>query len=365
MYMQRPAGADAASLTLQAWQRGRAARQRLLSARAPAVDLDAECAAAALVRSLSPEGGSSFAYRQMDASGRSLRTLSALAQYPHLTSLDLSHNKLRSIAAVGALTRLVSLSVAHNLLVTVDLPAAPSLRRLDARCNAVRHVDGLGQRAHALEELILDGNNLSSLSGLSGLCQLRTLSAGRNRLSEVSELATAAPLLARLDLSRNRLEDVACLASMAALTTARLAHNRISQLPVLSRLRRLAELDVSHNELASLAALRDGLTGSPSLRRLAVEANPFSGVDASGEGMRLELLWLFPSLSELEGSPVEAVEKVRAQSRHSADADALLAIRRRHLPDEGLAASASEAARQPLQSEEDSPLVRAWVDVGA
>ena len=69
--------------------------------------------------------------------------------------------------------------------------------------------------------------------------------------------------------------------------------------------------------------------------------------------------------AEQRGIIPRAVEKVRAQSRHSADADALLAIRRRHLPDEGLAASASEAARQPLQSEEDSPIVRAWVDVGA
>lgn len=350
-------------MVLQAAQRRRRERQRLRSSRATQCDLTAEMAAAA-VSQLLPVG-TSFAFTELIAPGLSLSSLSAVHRYPHLASVDVSHNFIRSLAPLSSLHSLRSLSAHNNLLLHFDLRVAASfptclsagLTRLDLRSNALLQVGAIAEHAE-LTELRLDGNMLRSLAGVARLGLLRTLTAARNRLIDISDLDGISPHLRELDLSFNRLSGVAEVASLPGLNVLRASHNRLERLPALSRLRCLSEVEVGHNLLPTLAAIRDGLCGAPSLRTLVAQPNPYDKVDE----VRLELLWLLPSLETLDGAPVGAVEKVSAQNFHSADGEMLLSIRRRHLPDEGIGAHASRAARAPLSALEDGPLLRRYRD---
>lgn len=361
---RKPAGADEASLVIQAAARSSRDRALLQNSRTSECDLDASLAATA-VSELMPVGHT-FAFCTLKAPSHSITSLSALDRYPHLTSMDLSHNKLRSLAPLAQLRSLRALTVRDNLLLNFDLPGAAGLcgpfvgrglSSLDIRSNALRHTGMLSEHAD-LTELILDSNCLTSLAGLAGLRQLRRLSVSHNRLSDVSDAQDAFPCLVELDLSHNRLRDVSVLASIRSLITLRLSHNRLAKLPSLSPLRCLYAVEVQHNAIEKVSVLGNSLSEALSLRSLVARPNPCYG---KGES-RLELLWELPSLHQLDRLPVTTVEKVASANWHAVDADQILAIRRKHLPHEGLAVRASGPAKSGVAVQEEGALLSYYRD---
>ena len=360
----RPAGADEAALSIQAAARSRLDRRKLAHSRTNERDLTVSLAST-LVSELQMVG-QSFAFSKLSATNMALKSLSALVRYPHLTSIDLSQNKLRSLASLCALRSLRSLCVRDNLLLTFDLPVPRELSKLaepkgltslDIRGNALQHTGAIGEHLD-LTELALDNNCLTSLGGLGALHQLRRLSASGNRITDISDLNRALPHLIELDLSNNRLRAVAEVASLRSLAILRLSKNRLTKLPQMMRLRCLHTVEVDHNEIERLSILKECLTDAPSLRSLMVKPNPLYVTDET----RLEVLWLLPSLEQLDGVPVTSVEKVSSSNFHSADHEEILTIRRRHLPHEGLAARASGPARTPIAVLEQGSLLKYYRD---
>jgi hypothetical protein len=361
----KAAGADEASLLIQAAARSRRDRALLQRSRTSECELDADLAASA-VSELLPVGHT-FAFCRLSAPSRSISSLSALDRYPHLTSLDLSHNKLRSLAPLAHLLSLRALTVRDNLLLSFDLPVPSGLcgtfvprglSFLDIGSNALRHTGRLSEHLD-LTDLTLDSNCLTSLAGLAGLRRLRRLSVARNRLSDVSDAQDAFPSLVELDLSHNRLQEVAVLNRIRNLVTLRLSHNRLARLPSLSRHRCLYALEVQHNAIEKMSVVADSLSETLSLRSLSARPNPCYGTDRES---RLELLWVLPSLQQLDELPVTTIEKVAAANWHAADAYHILAIRRKYLPYEGLVGRASGPGKAAVAVQEEGPLLSYYRD---
>ena len=126
-----------------------------------------------------------------------------------------------------------------------------------------------------LTTLSLKNCNISDVHFLAGLTQLRTLILSDNAMADASPLASLSQLRT-LYLDRNPVADLSVLSPLSALTTLSIQGVEIADY-VLEDLQKalpgctaLEELDLSYNDLNSLAALRS-LT---QLRTLNITGNP-------------------------------------------------------------------------------------------
>ncbi len=109
-----------------------------------------------------------------------------------------------------------------------------------------------------LEVLDLKWNyNISDISPLAGLTNLKELDLGGNKISDISPLARLTNLQ-ELDLDKNSISDISPLAGLTNLKELDLFENRISDISPLAGLTNLEELELRDNPL-SAASLRFGV----------------------------------------------------------------------------------------------------------
>jgi hypothetical protein len=99
-----------------------------------------------------------------------------------------------------------------------------------------------------LEELRLDGNQITDLAPLGRLTNLRELYLVSNQITDLTPLSTLTNLR-RLDVSSNQITDVRPLRRMTNLTWLGLRNNQISDLSPLRNLVRLERLDLNGNPI--------------------------------------------------------------------------------------------------------------------
>ena len=114
------------------------------------------------------------------------------SRLPNLVSLSLAHNELRSPRTALA-----------------GLSSLPLLRRLDLSYNYLTHMQGANTMLGNLKELILTGNRIRTVRGLSRLYSLERLALDRNDLKDLASVAGLAklPELRSLKLSGNPLTE--------------------------------------------------------------------------------------------------------------------------------------------------------------
>ena len=114
----------------------------------------------------------------------------------------------------------------------------------------------------ALEELSMRGCSISSLSFLEGAPSLKKLDLHSNAVGNLSALASI-PTLQHLDLGDNAVRDLTPLAGLTELTSLDLSENVISDISPLASCLKLGTLDLSDNKIASITAVQKltGLTG--------------------------------------------------------------------------------------------------------
>lgn len=373
---------DHAASAIQARYRGSASR-RQLRAHAddsePSVPFTAELARElALESSISTTAnGLQVACPRLVATGRRLAGSLAqtLGSLPHLTALDLSHNHLHSLIGLEALPSLHKLACRSNrLLGALDYPAPSTgsrLRDADLRDNLIAGAVSLppdmeggravGVDAHSgVESLLLDGNRLRSLRGVSAARRLRTFSAARNALQDTAGLEGLAELR-HLDLSSNVLQGCDELSKLTGLRTLKLHENQIGGLPDLKELQELHTLTLAVNALSSLTAVAEAVGGhtlkqemdtdgdgfidsvelahwqategsrkAKSLRTLTLAGNPLLKGLADA---RLRVLHALPTVALLDGAEVTPEEVVASRGLHGDDTPQLLAIRQRLWPE--------------------------------
>ena len=172
-----------------------------------------------------------------------------------------------------------------------------------------------------LENLTVNGRNMSNLQDFAGLNHLKKLNLSGCRfpadslktiaslphlkelnlsncsLSTLSGLENAESL-ENLDISNNTIRNLEPLSNMAALSELYLQHNAVTNLTVVGGLPELTVLDVSYNALTSIAPL----TGNVRLTKLNAANNQIRDVSAAASlPMLAELNLDYNSLTDISG----------------------------------------------------------------
>ena len=172
-----------------------------------------------------------------------------------------------------------------------------------------------------LENLTVNGRNMSNLQDFAGLNHLKKLDlsgcrfpadslktiASLPHLKELNlsncSLSTLAGLenaesMEILDISNNTIRNLEPLSNMSALSELYLQHNAVTNLTVVGGLSELTVLDVSYNALTSIAPL----TGNVRLTKLNAANNQIGDVSAAASlPMLAELNLDYNSLTDISG----------------------------------------------------------------
>ena len=267
---------------------------------------------------------------ELNLSGKRIRDITALGDFPDLRILDLSNNEITDLRPLMNLPKLEKLDVSGNSVSDLrPLIGLSSLMKLKASSNLISDTTALGE-LKSLEDLDLNGNRISEFSGLGRLTNLKTANLRNTGISDTAlpELSTMKSLQS-LDLQENAgLSDKAVCALKAEIPSCTIltseliyevdfaGHNVQSNEKVLSfpysgitllsgleRMTRLEELDLSHNEIISLYQFEI----SPSrytLVRLNLSDNQISDV------LSLSFLTTLEEL-DLSGNQIPAVSGLK------------------------------------------------------
>lgn len=128
--------------------------------------------------------------KELCIDGNAIVDVGPLLALPALALLKANSNRIESISPGQPIPTLLELEVSSNRiksLHSLHVERFPNLRRLSASANSVSQIEGLEPASSRLEELALEKNSIHSLSGLTGLTNLRVLGLAGNRISEVVE----------------------------------------------------------------------------------------------------------------------------------------------------------------------------------
>ena len=161
----------------------------------------------------------------------------------------------------------------------------------------------------SLEELILVGNGITEISGLSEVVSLRVLGLDYNNIPDLSPLADLTNLT-DLSLSDTNVPDLSVLSDLTNLTHLRLITTNTADLSPLSGLTNLTSLTLSHNSIADLSPLAEltnltylnfwenqiedisALSGLTNLTGVGLGLNNVTDISALSGLTKLETLWL-------------------------------------------------------------------------
>ena len=179
---------------------------------------------------------------RLDALNKGVRDLTGLEFATNLTKLDLGSEKVNGKYVNS--NEISDLSPLSNLT---------NLRFLSLHHNSISDVSPLSDLT-SLITLSLHRNSISDASAFSGLTSLRHLSLFDNSISDVSPLSDLTSLKV-LMLHDNSISDVSPLSDLTNLRLLQLAHNNISDVSPLSGLTGLKYLYLYNNSISDLAPL--------------------------------------------------------------------------------------------------------------
>ncbi|XP_059402295.1 leucine-rich repeat serine/threonine-protein kinase 2 [Carassius carassius] len=268
--------------------------------------------------------GASALKQQIESLLRLDLSSNSLSEFPsvlcqHLRSLkrlDLQGNLLQSLPVeLLGLPALSTLNVSRNcigpLLLLDPTVCSPALRQLNLSFNQITVFPfQLGQTMDRLEELLLEGNQISALSLPLSLAELKVLDISKNQVKIISDnFLTECLKLETFIASVNQISSLSHLPSK--ITTVKLSQNNFTSVPeIISDLPNLRLVDMRNNSISVLPG--PALWVSVNLRELMFSHNHISVLDLSGpvyKWARLEKLHLSsnklteipPQIGMLEG----------------------------------------------------------------
>eukprot|EP00929_Paragymnodinium_shiwhaense_P035116 TRINITY_DN19009_c0_g1_i1.p1 TRINITY_DN19009_c0_g1~~TRINITY_DN19009_c0_g1_i1.p1 ORF type:complete len:936 (-),score=218.11 TRINITY_DN19009_c0_g1_i1:245-3052(-) len=258
------------------------------------------------------------AYLRSDLSNLALTSVDVMRPYIHLQFVNLSGNRLKTLEPLGVLQSVLHLNVSYNLLVRTQSFAAPD--RLETLDMSYNMIGNLGEwRVHRfLRELNLRGNFIDEIGpGLLHLKELRMLDMSENNLANIQNLENLG--LNTLFLAQNRLESLEGVETLSNLQVLNVRHNNITSLAALrpEELPRLRKLCLADNRLSRIADSVERLPGFDFLCDLLLSPNPLIELPHYRE----QVLHRLPRLRSLDNELASAEEKVKADLIYAADVD--------------------------------------------
>ena len=158
--------------------------------------------------------------------------------------------------------------------------------------------------------MFLPDNQLTNVTGLSGLAALLYLDLSSNQLATIpaTQPLTGLDSLQQLILTGNQLADLDGLSGLNQLTYMNLSFNQMTTLPALSGLPSLNYLVLSDNELTAFPAL----SGLPGLQTLYLSTNQIT--DLSNITTVPSLRWLY-----LAGNNLQVIDPLESASLYFVD----------------------------------------------
>ena len=201
---------------------------------------------------------------ELKAPGLEIKDLSGLEYAVNLVELDFSclvQGSIHDDDWQESFNQISDLSPLAGLI---------NLRNLSLIRNPISDLSALSGLAN-LNELHLHGNQITDIGPLSGLINLTVLGLNGNEISNLSPLAGLTNLTG-LYLNGNQITDLSLLVGLTNLTELVLSVNQITDLSPLVGLINLTELDLENNQISDLSAL----IGLTNLTLLGLDGNPLS-----------------------------------------------------------------------------------------
>ncbi|XP_068615227.1 leucine-rich repeat-containing protein 9-like [Brachionichthys hirsutus] len=244
--------------------------------------------------------------RAVDLDNNNLTSFCSLIYLPNIKELSLNYNHIESILP-SQKTHQTKKQLLHSNVPSSGYgqqssakgkwetwpncrlePLMSSLEVLHLRHNGISNMANLQlSRLTNLKALFLQGNEISHVEGLEGLCHLRKLMLDKNRIKAL---------------------DYNSFISQNALVALHLTENRIRDLSHLDPLTELRKLFLGMNRLQSIAEL-DKLDVLPSLTVLSVVGNPV----AKNSFYRPEVVLQLSTLQVLDGVTITLEERTSAE----------------------------------------------------
>ncbi len=200
-----------------------------------------------------------------------------------------------------------SLGKARNAPITRE--EMTTLTRIDALNKGIRNLTGLEHATNLrwlnlgserVNDAWVNSNDISDLSPLANLTNLRLLGLGRNSISDISALSRLTNLT-WMTLYKNNIRDISALSNLTNLEILYLWGNSISSISALSRLTNLIELYIGSVDISDISSLSN-LTN---LTDLFLDRNSISSLTALSRLTNLTRLNLYNnSISDI--SPLVA-----------------------------------------------------------
>ncbi|XP_050188876.1 leucine-rich repeat and coiled-coil domain-containing protein 1 [Myiozetetes cayanensis] len=176
----------------------------------------------------------------------------------------------------------------------LDVPLSSDLHTLNAHCNRIARIEGLGHLRNLLH-LDLSSNQIRRIEGLGSLANLRTLSLSCNLITKVEGLEKLFNLTV-LNLSYNRIHDLSGFRSLHG-TRYKISH-----------------IELHSNCVSNVIHLLQCTKGLHSLTNLTLEKNGKANPVCHIAGYRETVLQALPQLTALDGrgisgEPVDLEEK--------------------------------------------------------
>lgn len=199
--------------------------------------------------------------RQVYAQRNSISDASGLVGCGGLTELNLARNQLTDLDFCDSLVGLVTLDVSHcQVTDTKKLATCAKMKTLFLQDNQITDLSALQNGFTDLLVLNVATNKLTSLKDLAGCSALKTLVANDNEIASLAGLADK-PSLEVLLLDSNQISDVSALSgSCVVLHDLDLGHNQVTSIDVLAKMGSgtstpMVRLLLDHNRISDVQAL--------------------------------------------------------------------------------------------------------------
>eukprot|EP00434_Breviolum_minutum_P034441 symbB.v1.2.030485.t1/scaffold3434.1/size111337/10 len=270
------------------------------------------------------------AYVRCDLMALSLTSLVKIRQWDQLQFLNVSRNRLQSLEPLGALRRLLHLNASHNLLIRSESFTAPdALETCDMSYNMLAEL-GDWKVHRYLRELNLRGNYISYVgSGLKGNHELRMLDLSENFILMLQNLDDLD--LRTLSLAQNKLSSLEGVQRLSKLHCLDVRHNHITTIAALKAedIPRLRKLRLAENRISHMREV-DQLASFTFLSELYMHPNPMSQLPQ----YRAQVLHRLPRLRQLDSQQVTPEERVKTEVIYGADVETRQEIFEQLLPEE-------------------------------